>query len=410
MADPCFDEVHGGFRHRYRDMRTDRLAHSASRPRVSQRALRKRVWAEFIAGDDTLARRELPTEILRSWYRCRDLYRLDPADVGRATPERSARGWGRRWDDVYAQLGGSAAALAHGVSGCLAAVTDTDGNVLAVWSGHGMRRQATERGLEAGTRWSESTQGTSGTGTAPVAHHPILVRGPEHWRRDLHAWTCFGAAVFDPVTDEPVATLTVASLSEAAVAGLAGPLAGEVAATQERLDQRDALNTRVVAEHFAAQNGRRATKRLAIDWAGNIIAATLDVKTHLRTAEPEFTLDACGKRGRTCDAAARHRRERVPVRVGRPELAGHRRPRSAHLGSRGAVLPHAGAQRLTGLSAGYSPGSASLPTRARSHRTRRRPVHRQSRTGSPRLSTTPYSSSIRTRSDTPRRTGTTSGW
>ena len=266
----------------------------------SAATLRRQVWAEFIAGDDTLARRELPTEILRSWYRCRDLYRLDPADVGRATPERSARGWGRRWDDVYAQLGGSAAALVHGVSGCLAAVTDTDGNVLAVWSGHGMRRQATERGLEAGTRWSESTQGTSGTGTAPVAHHPILVRGPEHWRRDLHAWTCLGAAVFDPVTDEPVATLTVASLSEAAVAGLAGPLAGEVAATQERLDQRDALNTRVVAEHFAAQNGRRATKRLAIDWAGNIIAATLDVKTHLRTAEPEFTLDACGKRGRTC--------------------------------------------------------------------------------------------------------------
>ena len=74
-----------------------------------------------------VARRELPTEILRSLYRCRDLYRLDPADVGRATPERSARGWGRRWDDVYAQLGGSAAALAHGVSGCLAAVTDTDG-------------------------------------------------------------------------------------------------------------------------------------------------------------------------------------------------------------------------------------------------------------------------------------------
>src|SRR4051812_50097671 len=111
---------------------TNQLVRAAPRHR-SVSALRKRAWAEFVAGDDTLARRELPTEILRSWYRCRDLYRLDPADVGRATPERSARGWGRRWGDVYAQLGGSAAAPVPGGRGCLAAGSDTHGNGLAGW-------------------------------------------------------------------------------------------------------------------------------------------------------------------------------------------------------------------------------------------------------------------------------------
>ncbi len=280
---------------------TDQVVHEAWRHQFpSAAALRRQVWAEFVAGDDVLARRELPTEILRSWYRCRDLYRLDPVDSGRAIAERSARGWGRRWDDAYAQLGGSAAALTHGMSGCLAAVTDTDGNVLALWAEDGMRRQAAERGLEAGTRWSESTRGTSGTGTAPVAHHAILVRGPEHWRRDLHGWTSLGTPVFDPVTDEPVATLTVASLSETAVTGLARRLASEVAATQQGLDQRAAHDARVVAEHFAARHGRRPTKLLGIDWAGNIIAASLDVKTLLRTPGPEFTLDTCGRSGRTC--------------------------------------------------------------------------------------------------------------
>ena len=133
-----------------------------------------------------------------------------------------------------------------------------------------------------------------------MAHHAILVRGPEHWRRDLHAWTCLGAPVCDPVSAEPVATLAVASLSEAAVTGLAKWLASEVAATQERLDQRAAHDARVVAEQFGAQHGRRPTKLLGIDWAGNIIAASLDVMMLLRTGEPELTLDACGMRGRTC--------------------------------------------------------------------------------------------------------------
>jgi hypothetical protein len=252
--------------------------------RVGHDASRKQVWAEFVAGDEALARRALPSEILRSWYRCRDLYRLDPVQACR-TAERSARGWGRRWGDAYAQLGGSAAALARGIGGCLAAVTDADGNVLACWAGDGMHRQATELGLESGSRWSEST---------------ILVRGPEHWRRDLHAWSCLGAPVFDPVTAEPVATLTVASLSEAAVTGLVRRLTSEVGATQERLDRCAAHDARVVAEHFAAQHGRQPTKLLGIDWAGNVVAASLDVKTLLRTAGSELTPDACGKRGRTC--------------------------------------------------------------------------------------------------------------
>ena len=133
-----------------------------------------------------------------------------------------------------------------------------------------------------------------------MAHHAIVVRGPEHWRRDLHAWTCLGAPVCDPVTAEPVATLAVASLSEATVMGVAKRLASEVAATQERLDQRTARDARVVEEHFAAQHGRRSTKLLGVDWAGNIIAVSLDVRTLLRTSEPQFALEVCGGSGRTC--------------------------------------------------------------------------------------------------------------
>jgi sigma-54 dependent transcriptional regulator, acetoin dehydrogenase operon transcriptional activator AcoR len=280
---------------------TNQTAHGASPRRTrAAAALRKRAWVEFVAGDDALARRELSTEILRSWYRCRDLYRLDPVGPGRVATQRPPVGWARRWDDAYTQLGGSAAALAHGGSGCLSTVTDADGRILALWAGGGMGRRAAEQGLDGDTRWSEPAGGTSGVGTATVAHRAILVRGPEHWRRDLHAWTCLAAPVFDPVTAEPVATLSVASLSEVAVTGVARSLASEVAATQERLDRRAAHDAHVVAEHFAAQERRRSTKLLGIDWAGNVIAASLDVRALLRTAEPGFTREACGSRGRTC--------------------------------------------------------------------------------------------------------------
>jgi sigma-54 dependent transcriptional regulator, acetoin dehydrogenase operon transcriptional activator AcoR len=262
--------------------------------------LRKRAWAEFVAGDDVLARRVLPTEILRSWYRCRDLYRLDPVEPCRTSAARRRKGAVRRWEEAYARLGGSAAALVHGVGGCLSAVTDADGNVLATWAGGSIRREAADRGLEAGARWSESAGGTSGTGTAPVAQHAVLVRGSEHWRHDLHAWTCLGVSVRDPVTAEPVATLAVASLSESAVTGVAKRLTSEVAATQERLDRCAAHEARVVAEQFAAQHERTPTKLLGIDWAGTVIAASLDVRTLLRRDDRWSSHDACGRRGGTC--------------------------------------------------------------------------------------------------------------
>jgi hypothetical protein len=101
------------------------------------------------------------------------------------------------------------------------------------------------------------------------------------------------------VTAEPVATLAVASLSEAAVTSLATRLTDEVAATQEGLDRCAAHEARVVAEQFAAHHGRRPTKLLAIDWAGNIIAVSLDVRTLLRKVDPESSADACGRRGGT---------------------------------------------------------------------------------------------------------------
>src|SRR5689334_9793335 len=107
---------------------TSKPSRAPGRSRTSPGAMRKQVWAEFVAGDDTLARRELPTEILRSWYRCRDLYRLDPVDHLKAAADRSSQDRGRRWDDTYTQLGGSAAALAQGVGGCVTAVTDANGN------------------------------------------------------------------------------------------------------------------------------------------------------------------------------------------------------------------------------------------------------------------------------------------
>src|SRR5215208_2616296 len=59
--------------------------------------------------------------------------------------------------------------------------------------------------------WSEQAIGTNGMGTALSQTKPISVRGPEHWCEPLHDWHCLGVAIYDPVTQEPVAALNVSS-------------------------------------------------------------------------------------------------------------------------------------------------------------------------------------------------------
>lgn len=256
-------------------------------------------WRHFIAGDDVPAIDIVPTPILLSWRRCRDLHGLDPVHPLQIRRWAAARARTARYSGIYAKLGGTAAAIVDGVQGCLATVTDGDGRILASWAASALRRRAADCKLEPDFGWSESAGGTNGMGTALVQRQPVVIRGPEHWHQDMHEWTCLGVAVHDPVSAEPIAALNVSSLMEGCLAGLADQLCAELDVVEQALEQRAHRDGLLVAEQFCARSGRQRRKLIGIDWAGNVVAASEDFEQALNLGGHGVLLDPRERRLRT---------------------------------------------------------------------------------------------------------------
>lgn len=255
-------------------------------------------WERFIAGDDELATATLPPAILLSWQRCRDVYDLDPVHPsstahpqrGRVTP---------RYDGIYAHLGAVGAAIVHELGDCLATVTDDDAQILASWGDRGLSGHVSDGRFEPQFRWPESVGGTNGMGTALLLSQPIAVLGPEHWRQDMHEWHCVGLAVHDPVTARPVGALAVSARTEQRVTGLAARLAVELDAARRDLGRQALRDAMAVAEQFSVEDSRRPGKVLGIDLAGNVIAASENVRKAVGGLPVGFLLEPASRRGVT---------------------------------------------------------------------------------------------------------------
>jgi transcriptional regulator of acetoin/glycerol metabolism len=120
-------------------------------------------WERFVSGENTV--QGVPTEVLLSWHRCRDVHNVDPYLV---SPPR-AMGCGSpslACNSVFAQLGGIAASIVERSENCLTTVTDGNGQILASWGSGAAGRRAAGSNLAPFFSWSESTIGTNGMGTA----------------------------------------------------------------------------------------------------------------------------------------------------------------------------------------------------------------------------------------------------
>ncbi|MFC5992801.1 LytTR family transcriptional regulator DNA-binding domain-containing protein [Pseudonocardia hispaniensis] len=255
-------------------------------------------WERFIAGDDELAAARLPPAILQSWRRCRDVHDLDPVHPSPRT-HRQHRRVTPRYDGVYAQLGAVAAAIVDDVGDCLATVTDADAQILASWGARGLSEHATDGRFEPQVRWPESVGGTNGMGTALLLSQPVAVRGPEHWRLDMHEWNCLGLALHDPVTARPVGTLNVSARAEDRVTGLITRLAAELETVRRYLRHLALRDAMAVAERFSAESSRRPGNLLGLDLAGNVIAASESVRKAVGGIPPGFLLEPASRRGAT---------------------------------------------------------------------------------------------------------------
>jgi sigma-54 dependent transcriptional regulator, acetoin dehydrogenase operon transcriptional activator AcoR len=230
-------------------------------------------WERFVADEEIDP--GLRPEIVASWLRCRDEYKVDP--WREQAPPASAHHAPRSLEDdmVLAQLAGVAKSIEAEVGdrGGLVAVADGEGRILAAWGDPRALSVASERNLAPWFTWSEPKSGTNGLGTALENEAPMLVRQSEHWCAGFHDWTCAGVAIRDPSTGHPVAVLDISSYR--------GTLPDEVLTWLDKAVSPIELELRKQASHavsqllavFATHSGTSHGILAAADNGGRLIAA-----------------------------------------------------------------------------------------------------------------------------------------
>lgn len=245
----------------------------------------------FVNGADTV--QGVRPEILMSWYRCREQYEVDPR-LERAPDAAEVSVHSLEHDVVFTELGGLATSAAVEVDGLDSVVTvaDPEGHILASWGSPQMLHLAADSNLAPWSTWSEPASGTNGMGTALESHHPVMVRGPEHWCRGFHRWVCAGVAVRDVVTDQPLAVLNI-SCWNATLPDTVLPWLRKAAATTEtRLRQRERRRGALLAAALADSRMPPETPLAVVDTAGHVVLANAEAAVLLGTpadAPPAYT-------------------------------------------------------------------------------------------------------------------------
>jgi sigma-54 dependent transcriptional regulator, acetoin dehydrogenase operon transcriptional activator AcoR len=229
-------------------------------------------WERFVQGEDHV--RGVRPEVVISWHRCREQYRVDPylaeAPVAVAevdhTPEHGV---------VLAELGFRAASVAHEVGnlGGVVTVADATGRILAEWGDQATLARATDSNLAPWFCWSECAAGTNGMGTALEAHGPVLIRGAEHWCQAFHNWVCAGVAVRDVVTREPIAVLNISCWRSQLPASAGSWLANAVTKTQCLLRRRARNSGAELVAAYTQARAHSSAALAAVDTAGKVVIA-----------------------------------------------------------------------------------------------------------------------------------------
>ncbi len=275
-------------------------------------------WERFVSGDDDV--RGIRASVLLSWYRCRDVHKVDPYLVN--PPRADGRSSSSLvYNSVFAQLGGIAASIVEHSEDCLATVTDGGGQILASWGSGMASRRAADSNLAPFFSWSESTTGTNGMGTALIQPWPMAVRGPEHWCETLHGWNCLGVGIYDAVTRDTVAALNV-SAWESQVPISASRLTTELHIVHKGLRERAQRDGAEVAKKFVEAARNVHGELIAIDAAGSIIAANERARVHLDGPPTSFALDPAKRWRAQCSGLREVARDSVQRAQGEPQWVG----------------------------------------------------------------------------------------
>ena len=229
-------------------------------------------WEQFVQGEDHV--RGVRPEVVISWHRCREQYRVDP-QLTEAPLAATHSDHSLEQDVVFTELGGLAGAMAREVEGRngIVTVADATGRILATWGDQDTVARAAGANLATWSCWSESAAGTNGMGTALESHGPVLIRGAEHWCQAFHGWACAGVAVRDVVTREPIAVLNISCWRTPLPDATGRWLSNAVAQTQNTLKGRARDSATELIAAFAQAKGRATAAVAAVDTAGNVVIA-----------------------------------------------------------------------------------------------------------------------------------------
>jgi sigma-54 dependent transcriptional regulator, acetoin dehydrogenase operon transcriptional activator AcoR len=165
--------------------------------------------------------------------------------------------------------------LIVGVPGILI-LGDEEGTILYITGDPRVRvRAASKSNLIEGGRWAERICGTNGIGTAIARKMPVHVYSSEHFCEGWHLWTCAGAPILDPITQDPLGVIDFTTYErdfrENAVA-LAYSLAANVS-SELRL-QRELEQVQLVHQHALYAARFPSDEVVVLDRAGRVVRSS----------------------------------------------------------------------------------------------------------------------------------------
>lgn len=243
---------------------------SSARERVTRRLAIERAWERYVKDD--AEPQGLRAEIVASWRRCRQDYRIEPEQeaprVSLSAEELALR---REVDIVYRLARPILEDFADGLADHGLVYLDARGHMLSIDGDEAVVNALRGIKFQPGAVWNESSAGTNGPGTALAVGRPIEIFSSEHFVEAWHAWACAAAPVFVPGDEAPLALIDVTGRWERH-SGQALHVAKAVACViRERIVAARAVRAEVVRHAFRAAR-QTGDALAAVDTLGRVIA------------------------------------------------------------------------------------------------------------------------------------------
>jgi hypothetical protein len=195
------------------------LAIDATTPRRLRANQLRRSWESFVAAREPAAMpgRTAPRQPITASWRRSLRAGVDPFLEGGAPCVADEAEISARWEGhplsaavpLLEQCVGIVASEAQH----LVVVSDAEGVLLWIDGDRRLRLAAADMmNFAEGATWNEASTGTNGIGTALAAQHPVQVFAAEHYNEAAQAWSCAGAPIRDPETEELLGVINISNL------------------------------------------------------------------------------------------------------------------------------------------------------------------------------------------------------